>query len=155
MKGTSPSASAISAQPTNEASRPPRPKPNASCAAGSPSATNPTATGSRTATASRTVRVVSTATPRRSPAAPSREAEGSMAVANETVTSECGRIQTAYALAYDVRPAPRPPTVASVASRLTTTSASWVTATKPRVQRASRKVWPSPLPRRSSRGENR
>ncbi len=78
-----------------------------------------------------------------------------MAVASETVTSECGRIQTAYALVYAVRPAPRPSTVAPVASRLTTTSATWVTATKPSVQRASRKVWPSPEPRRSSRGRKR
>ena len=83
------------AQPTNEASRAPRPKPKASWAAGRPSATRPTATGSRTATASRTVRVVSAATPRRSPAAPRREAEGSIAVASETVTRECGRIHTA------------------------------------------------------------
>ena len=43
--------------------------------------------------------MVSSATPARSPAAASREAAGSIAVASETVISECGRIQTAYALA--------------------------------------------------------
>ena len=43
------------------------------------------------------VRVVSAATPARSPAAASREALGSIAVASETVISECGRIQIAYA----------------------------------------------------------
>ena len=49
-------------------------------------------------TASRIARVVSSATPAgRGPAA-SREAAGSMAVASETVISECGRIHTAYAL---------------------------------------------------------
>ena len=56
-----------------------------------------------------------------------------MAVASETVIKECGRIHTAYALLYAVRPAPLPPTVALLASLLTTTSAAWVTSTKPRV----------------------
>jgi hypothetical protein len=74
-------------------------------------------------------RVVSAATPPRSPLAASREAAGSMAVASESVTRECGRIQRAYALEYVVRPAPVPPAVARVASLLTTISASWVTST--------------------------
>ena len=66
-------------------------------------------------------RMVSAATPRRSPAAASRDAAGSMAVANETVINEWGRIHTAYALEYAVSPAPSPPTVAPLASLVTTT----------------------------------
>ena len=58
----------------------------------------PTAAGSSAVTASRIARMVSSATPARSPAAASREAAGSIAVASDTVISECGRIHTAYAL---------------------------------------------------------
>ena len=75
-----------------------------------------------------------------------------MAVANETVIKECGRIHTAYALLYAVRPAPLPPTVALLANLLTTTSAAWVTSTKPRVHFPSRKVLPSPVCLKSKRG---
>ena len=78
-----------------------------------------------------------------------------MAVASETVIRECGRIQTAYALAYAVSPAPLPPTVAPLASRFTTIRASWVTSTKPRVHLASRTVLPRPVCRKSNRGRNR
>ena len=42
--------------------------------------------------------MVSDATAGRSPAAASRDAVGSMAVASETVIKECGRIHIAYAL---------------------------------------------------------
>ena len=96
--------------------------------------------------------MVSAATPGRSPAAASREAVGSMAVANETVINEWGRIHTAQALEYAVSPAPSPPTVAPLASLLTTTSAACVTNTNPRVHLASRNVLPSPVFLKSKRG---
>ena len=75
-----------------------------------------------------------------------------MAVASETVINEWGRIHIAYALEYAVRPAPLPPTVALLASLLTTTSAAWVTRTNPRVHLANRNVLPSPVCLKSKRG---
>ena len=67
--------------PTYEASLAPWPKPKARCASGSPKTTKATEAGSSAVIASRMARMVSAATPGRSPAAASREAEGSMAVA--------------------------------------------------------------------------
>src|SRR6188768_1818093 len=99
--------------------------------------------------------MVSDATAGKSPAAANREAVGNIAVANETVIKECGRIHIAYALLYAVSPAPLPPTVALLASLLTTTSATWVTSTKPRVHLANRNVLPRPVCRKSKRGRKR
>jgi hypothetical protein len=79
---------AISAPPTKDASRAPWPNPKSRWASGSPRTQNATAAGSSTVIASRMARMVSAATPARSPAAASRDADGSTAVASETVTRE-------------------------------------------------------------------
>ena len=92
-------ASAISAPPTKDGVLGALAEPEDQVGQRQPEDQNATAAGSRAVTASRMARMVSAATPARSPAAASREADGSIAVASETVINECGRIHTAYALA--------------------------------------------------------
>ena len=75
----------------------PRPNPKNRWTNGKPTTRNATALGSRKVLASRIVREVSAPTPAKSWAAASRDADGSMAVARETVRREWGRIQMRYA----------------------------------------------------------
>ncbi len=96
----------------------------------------PSDDGSRKVVASRSARVVSVVTPEVSPAAAAREAAGNIAVASDTVSNECGRIQIRYAFWYAFRPAPAIATcvtgsigVAVLARLVTTTWASEVNAT--------------------------
>ena len=74
------------------------PCPNARRVKGRASATKPNAPRTMNVVARRNVRRVSAATPGRSLAAANRDADGSIAVASETVSSECGRIHTVYAV---------------------------------------------------------
>ena len=81
------------------------------------------------------------------------------AVASDTVMTPCGTWLTRKPISYTAEPAASTPAsapsrVPRVPRRWTTMNAIWLATMNSSVQKPSRRVWPSPTPRKSKRGRN-